>query len=925
MKNAQRRMHKMDLTSLSPTVNLLREKFFCILQLKHSIYFRLIPTFVLVLWCTISLPAHAVESVMARASTASLKGLLKAAAEGDLAEVKKMLAAGSNPNIATEFGETALMLAAKQCSQQSYLDIMTALLRAKIDVFSKDHANHDALWYASSHGNPTCMGLLISAGLKGEVGQSNELPGLLKAVAGNDQKNFRRLVNNHALHTRRTNEGETALMLAANLGYTAFIPTLLKNGSDIASVDKKGRTALHHAAETGQLEAVRLLLNAGADISAKNNFGGTPLAIAAQKNHMDVVRLLLDRSADVNSIDYHNYTALGAAAINGNYAVANELLKRGAISSIRTYTGATLAHGAQFADLTPLKLTLNADLLNARANNELTPLFGAITANKENNVRYLLSAGADPNARQNEGDTPLMPAVSLAPEIVPVLIAYGAKVNARNNTGVTPLMLAARNIQDSSALKALLKAGANPRMIDDGGLGAVHHAAFSGNVAALAVLIDAGVEIDFTGVNGQTALILAADFDQMAAIDWLLLHGARVESMLTREQESPLSIALRHGYFPIAERLLKAGANPNHRLANGDSLLLAAARRKNQAEVELLLKAGAATDDVDQRGSTALAFVAYGGSIKIVEALLKAGADPNRPNNSGELPINSAIQNGHVDIVKLLFEHGARYDISDNQQRTLAHFIPFSRSEEIFRLLVVRGVPLDKLDYLGNTPLHNAIGTDRMEAVSSLLNMHVPLNVRNPRTGSTPLAIAAEFNRVEAGRLLLARGVDVELANNQGVTPLSYAASKGHFSLAKLLLDHGAKVEVSDRFGQTPLWQSAKYQHHELAALLLGHGADANSHDSRGQSALHLAAQTGDVRTLDLLLLAHANVDIADNNGDTPLIIAAGLGKLEAARRLLGAHANPSARNRRGEDAVSIAARNGHAEILKLLTVGGAQ
>jgi ankyrin repeat protein len=920
MKNAQ---NGSNLNSL--TVNLLRAKSFIIFPLKYSIYFRDISILILMLVGIISLPSHAVESVIAPASTASLKGLLKVAAEGNLAEVKKMLAAGSNPNVATEFGETALMLAAKQCSQQNYLDIMTALLRAKIDAFSKDHANHDALWYASSHGSPTCMGLLISAGLKGEVGQANELFGLLKAVAGNDQKDFKRLVNNRSLHARRTNEGETALMLAANLGYTAFIPSLLKNGSDIASVDKKGRTALHHAAETGQLEAVRLLLNAGANIAAKNNLGGAPLAIAAQKNQLAVVKLLLERGADVNAVDYHHYTALGVAAINGNYAVANELLERGGSSSIRTHTGATLAHGAQFADLTPLKLTLDVDLVNARANNELTPLFGAITANKENNVRYLLSAGADPNARQNEGDTPLMPAVSLAPEIVPVLIAHGANVNASNNSGVTPLMLAARNIQDSSAMKALLKAGANPRMIDDGGLGAIHHAAFSGNVAALAVLIDAGVDIDFTGVNRQTALILAADFDQMAAVDWLLLHGASVDAMLTREQESPLSIALRHGYFPIAERLIKAGANPNHRLANGDSLLLSAARRKNQTEVELLLKAGAATGQVDQKGSTALAFVTYAGNIKIAEALLKAGADPNRPNNSGELPIYSAIQNGHVDIVKLLFEHGARSDISDNKQRTLAHFIPFSRSEEIFRLLTAHGVPLDKPDYLGNTPLHNAIGADRMEAVSSLLNMRVPLNVRNPRTGSTPLAIAAEFNRVEAVRLLLARGVDVELANNLGVTPLSYAASKGHVSLAQLLLDHGAKVEVSDRFGQSPLWQSAKYQHHELAALLLGHGADANSHDLRGQSALHLAAQTGDIRTLDLLLQAHANVDITDNNADTPLIIAAGLGNLESARRLLGAHANPAARNRRGEDAVSIAARNGHAEILKLLTVGGAQ
>jgi ankyrin repeat protein len=898
------------------------------MTLNLGLLFRHLPIIILMLG---SFPVHAVESVIAPASTSSLKGLLKVAAEGNLAEVEKMLAAGSNSNVATEFGETALMLAAKQCYQQNYLDIMTALLRAKIDVFAKDRANHDALWYASSHANPTCMSVLKGAGLRAEMDQANELTGLLKAVAENDPEKFKFLVTNRALHARRNNVGETALMLAANLGYTAYIPSLIKNGSDIASVDKMGRTALHHAAETGQLEAVQLLLNAGADISAKNNLGGEPLAIAAQKNQLGVVKLLIDFGANVNAMEYHHYTALGVAAINGNYSVANELLARGASSSIRTYSGATLAHGVQFADLAPLKLNLNVEMVNARANNELTPLFGAIVstesvlAKKESRVRYLLAAGADPNVRQNKGDTPLMSAASLAPEIVPLLIAYGANVDVPNNIGVTPLMLAARNVEGGSALMALLNAGANPRKIDDGGLGAIHYAAFSGKVTTLAALVDAGVGVDFPGGNGQTALILAADFDQLVAVDWLLLHGARVDAMMRREQETSLAIALKHGYFPIAERLLKAGANPNQRLANGDSLLLAAARRKNQAEVEFLLKAGAATGAVDQRGSTALAFVAHSGNLRIAEALLKAGVDPNRANNSGELPIQNAIQNGHLDMVKLLLDHGARTDSSDIHQRTLAHFVPVPRSEEIFRLLIAHGVLLDKPDSLGNTPLHNAVGTDRMEAVVALLNMHVPLNVRNPRTGSTPLTIAAEFNRVEAARLLLARGVDVELANNQGVTPLSYAASKGHFSLAQLLLDHGAKVEAKNYFGQSSLCQAVLYKHSELAALLIEHGANANSHDLRGQSVLYLAARTGDIRTLDILLRAHANVDIADNNGDTPLIIAAGLGNLEIVRHLLGAHANASILNRRGESAISAAARSGHAEIIKLLSAGVAR
>ena len=901
--------------------------------LAYCIPHRLLPALLVALGCILSSELHAAESVVAPASTAQLRGLLKAAAEGNAAEVQKLLRAGSNPDVLTEFGETALMLAAKHCYQQNYLDSVTALIKAQINIYAKDQNNHDALWYAASHGNPTCTGLLKAAGLVSDAVQADELSGLLKAVAENNSGQFKKLLVNRALHTRRSSEGKTALMLAAGLGYTNFIPQLIKAGSDIAAVDRAGRSALHHAAESGQLAAVRLLLDAGADISAKNNMGGQALAIAAQKNHLAVVKFLLGRGASVNDRDYHHYTALGAAAINGNPSVARELLARGADPSVRSYTGATLAHSAQFADLAPLQLSPGHQV-NSRANNELTPLFGALAANnadvsgnatvidKAENVRYLLAAGADPNARQSEGDTPLMPAVTHAPELVPALIAHGADVNAVNNSGVSPLMLAAQNTLNNSAMAVLLKAGANPRLLNDGGLGAIHNASAKGNIAALIALKEAGLDLDFPGTNGRTALILAADLDQRAAVDWLLVQGARVDATMKMELHTPLSLALMHGYFPIAERLLKAGANPNHRLANGDSLLLASARRGNQQEMELLLKAGASAVETDAKGSTALAFAAYKGNLRMAEVLLKAGSDPNQANHSGELPIMSAVQNGYVDLVKLLLAKGARTDFRDNQQRTLAHIIPTASADQIYHLLVEKGMPLNEFDILGNTPLHNAIGAGHMEAASSLIKLNAPLDARSQRTGSTPLSIAAEYNRTEAARLLLARGVNIELPNNQGATPLYYAASKGHVGLAQLLLDGGAKVETADRFRQTPLMQAISNKHHAVAVLLLERGANANSLDLRGQTALHLAAQTGDIRTLALLLLAHASVDLQDKYGDSPLILAAGQGNLQVVQRLLEVKANPALRNRSGMDATAAAAGSGHAEILKLLARG---
>ena len=138
----------------------------------------------------------------------------------------------------------------------------------------------------------------------------------------------------------KTNDGWTALMLAARGGHAEHIKVLLNAGADVNAEDYRGVTALMWAASGGHAEAIKLLLNAGADVNAKNNiFGVTALMMAAGGGHAEVIKLLLNAGADVNAKSNEGYTALMAAAQEGHAEAIQLLLDAGADVNIRDYYG----------------------------------------------------------------------------------------------------------------------------------------------------------------------------------------------------------------------------------------------------------------------------------------------------------------------------------------------------------------------------------------------------------------------------------------------------------------------------------------------------------------------------------------------------------------------------------------------------------
>lgn len=111
--------------------------------------------------------------------------------------------------------------------------------------------------------------------------------------------------------------------------------------------------------------------------------------------------------------------------------------------------------------------------------------------------------------------------------------------------------------------------------------------------------------------------------------------------------------------------------------------------------------------------------------------------------------------------------------------------------------------------------------------------------------GFSPLGLAAFFGHLEAARLLIERGANVNKAseNNMKVMPLHSAVAGQHLEMARLLLEHGGQVNAAQQDGFTPLHGAAQNGQMEMVELLLAHDADAKISTADGKTAADIAKE----------------------------------------------------------------------------------
>ena len=193
----------------------------------------------------------------ARSSTQLETALYCAIFHGHEEAALFLLSAGANPNLAAANRDFPITLA----SRMNRLHVVRALIQYRARVDSHDTDNNTALIYAAMRGSLPVAQALIDAGAADAAGEDDRTA-LMFAVLETSKDHLglvKALLRAGAPLDTRDDAGETALMLAAEVGNVRAVKRLLKAGADRTLLNKESKSALILAREQGHDRVVALL------------------------------------------------------------------------------------------------------------------------------------------------------------------------------------------------------------------------------------------------------------------------------------------------------------------------------------------------------------------------------------------------------------------------------------------------------------------------------------------------------------------------------------------------------------------------------------------------------------------------------------------------------------------------------------------
>ena len=529
-----------------------------------------------------------------------------------------------------------------------------------------------------------------------------------------------------------------------------------------------GRSEVADALKAGDLAGARKLVEQHADVNAPQSDGATALDWAVYRSDKEMVDLLLGAGANARAASREGSTPLWLASINGDAAIIAALLKAGADANEHLPLGRTpLMAASRTGNVEAIQVLLDhgADVNARETLRGTTPLMWAADEGHAAAIQLLIQRGADFKARSDMTERGRGPALGKANDPRKQVAAQGRALAAGR----------ALDLRDLSALRG-----------DNNGIGGQG----AGGIAR------GGRTRGGRAPNGRATDAVDQGFDQnddaaVAAFGFRGRPAPKDGGALT-----PLVYAVRADDLDSVKVLLAAGADLNQVTGYGWSPLLVATQNRYYRLGAYLIDHGADVNLANQGGWTPLYL-----------------ATDNRNIESGDYPVRKGDMD-HLDFIKLLLDKGANVNArmkDSTETRTVftnqwldengaTAFLRASQSGDLvlMKLLLAHGAD-PKIDtVLHVTALEVAAGVGWVEGITYEWSPEATL---------------------EAVKMLLDLGLDVNAQADTGRTALHGAAHKGRTDIIQVLVDHGAKLDVRD-YGNTDnrggklavhTWQAVDY------------------------------------------------------------------------------------------------------------------
>ncbi|KAH0528268.1 hypothetical protein TsFJ059_003153 [Trichoderma semiorbis] len=663
---------------------------------------------------------------------------------------------------------------------------------------------------------------------------------------------------------------------------------LVDLGADVHATDQNGDNLFHHImssigffSDKEFLPLIRRLINSGVDLNQRNRKGHPPLwkynLPAPTDSDEELLRVLVEAGMDVNACDEEKGETILWVIGRGfqkNLNTMQMFIRLGADPKVSDKDGRTLLHDAakEKQDASWFRYLIsvgaNPEVLDARGDTLIHSVLRSTFEDRKlpEIMQVLVDAGVAPLARNKNGQTALHVVKSFVPleYVLKSPLFKGLSIDEQDVNGLTPLHNAVALGEIDVGL--LLRAGADPTILAADDLSLLHLASRTGAASIVNLLLSEyrrrGVLEKYVNLlgEGMAPLHYACSFGRPEIV-WELLRNGADPWLLDVEGLTSL-----HALAEF-EPLERAWNSPPTRTADIITMLL-------QAGVDLTVEAVVEEDDGTTRIVTPLDMAVENKCWDMVRALVARGVKARDSYIQSPEPMARRVTGlDKVDLLKAALDDGD-YDSIKEYASLGGDVLALDEYEDNTLLhLLVTGGYTDLLEYFADQiPLFEA--QDRVQADEEscgtllgtvcereLPSLHiiqflvdkigVDVNaIYNRRgycdklRGATALHILASghfFWQIEALEYILSKGANIEARNKDGMTPLlaaldhSYPDGYWREETVRVLVKHGANVNATilpteDEFGSrsrnSGLSALEMSDQAEITRLLLENGAD---------------------------------------------------------------------------------------------------